>query len=162
MNNKEFYQQIKMNNFYNKSNVNMNELIWNSIETADETLICSLNTKLFDTYHAKINLLFNLLYSSEPLPIKDKKSVIKFFNVIAPLNNEFNMGSYTWNFKSSGKRLYVQNSVSKIDLNDYLRVRYLNPIKCILNFSHLQFEYYQMKSNRYYKNVDIVYVFDFE
>jgi hypothetical protein len=162
MNNKDFHQQIKMNNFYDKSNSNMNELIWDSIETADETLIRSLNSKLFDTYHGKINLLFNLLYSNEPLPIKDKKSVVKFFNIIAPLNNEFNMGSYSWNFKSCEKRLYVQNSVSKIDFNDYLQVKYLNPVKCVLNLSNIKFDYFQMKSNRYYKNMDIVFVFDFE
>ena len=162
MNNTDFYQKLKMNNFYDKSNTSMNKIIWDSIDTADETLIHSLNAKLFDTYHAKINLLFNLLYSSEPLPIKDKKSVIKFFNVIAPLNNEFNMGSYSWNFKTSKKRLYVQNSISKIDLNDYLRAKYLEPIKCILNFSNIKYDYYQLKSNRFYKNVDIVFVFDFE
>ena len=162
MNNKDLLQKIKMNNFYNKSNSNINELIWNLIETADETLIHSLNTKLFDTYHAKLNLLYNILYSTEPLPIKDKKSIIKLFNVIAPLNNEFNMGSYSWNFKSSGKRLFVQNSITKIDLNDYLKVHYLNPIKSVLKNSGITFDYYQFKSNRFYRNVDIVFVFDFE
>ena len=162
MNNKDLLQKIKMNNFYDKSNSNVNELIWNSIETADETLIHSLNTKLFDTYHAKLNLLYNLLYSTEPLPIKDKRSIIKFFSVIAPLNNEFNMGSFSWNFKSSGTRLYVQNSITKADLNDYLKVHYLNPIKSVLKQSGIKFDYYQFKSNRFYRNVDIVFVFDFE
>ena len=162
MNNKDFHQQIKMNNFYNKSNSNINDIIWNSIETADESLIKSLNTKLFDTYHAKINLLFNLLYSSEPLPIKDKKSIIKFFKIIAPLNNEFNMGSYTWNFKLSENKLYVQNSILKKDLNEYIHTKYLNPIKYILKLSNINFDYYQLKSNRYYKNMDVIFVFDFE
>jgi len=162
MNNKDFHQQIKMNNFYDKSNSNVNELIWNTIESADDTLIRSLNTKLFDTYHAKINLLYNLLYSTEPLPIKDKKSITKFFNIIAPLNNEFNMGSNVWNFKLLEKKLYVQNSVTKIDLNDYLQVKYLEPIKHILNLSNINFDYYQLKSNRFYKNIDIVFVFDLE
>ena len=82
MNNKDFLQKIKMNNFYDKSKSNVNELIWNSIETADETLIHSLNTKIFDTYHAKLNLLYNLLYSTEPLPIKDKKSIINLIKIL--------------------------------------------------------------------------------
>ena len=155
MNNKDFLQKIKMNNFYDKSKSNVNELIWNSIETADETLIHSLNTKIFDTYHAKLNLLYNLLYSTEPLPIKDKKSIIKFFNVIAPLNNEFNMGSHSWNFKISEKRLFVQNSITKIDLNDYLKVHYLNPIKSVLKISGIEFDYYQFKSNRFYRTKNI-------
>jgi hypothetical protein len=162
MDNKDFLQKIKMNNFYDKSNSDVNELIWNSIETADETLIHSLNKKIFDTYHAKLNLLYNLLYSTDPLPIKDKKSIIKFFNIMAPLNNEFNMGSYNWNFKIVEKRLFVQNSITKTDLNDYLKVHYLNPIKSVLKQSGVKFDYYQFKSNRFYRNVDIVFVFDFE
>jgi hypothetical protein len=161
MSNKDLRQQVVMNNFYNKSNNNLNQVIWDSVETADDSLIHSLNTKLFDTYRAKLNLLFNLLYSTQPLPIKDKDSVLKFFKIIAPLNNEFNMGSYSWNFKVYEKRLYVQNSVCKIDFNDHLVNGYLDPIKRILEFSNIKFKYYQMKSNRYYKNIDIIYVFDF-
>lgn len=161
MNNTDYPQKIKMNNTYTRSNPNINDLIWNSIETADENLINSLNTKLFDTYRAKLNLLYNLLYSQQPLPIKDKKSITKFFNIIAPLNNEFNMGSYSWNFKSIEKKLYVQNSITKVDLTDYLKEHYLNPIKKIFTLSGIKFDYYQINSNRYYKSIDIIFVFNF-
>jgi hypothetical protein len=160
MNNTDYLQKIKMNNFYNKSNSNLNLVIWDSIETADENLIHSLNTKLFDTYRAKLNLLYNLLYSNQPLPITDHKSIIKFFNIIAPLNNEFNMGSYAWNFKLDNGKLYVQNSITKFDLNDYLKENYLNPIKSILELSKINHDYYEFKSNRYYKSIDIVFVFE--
>lgn len=162
MNNKDLQQEIKMNNFYSKSNDHLNQLIWDSIETADDSLIHSINTKLFDTYRAKLNLLFNLLYSNKPLPIKDKDSVLKFFKIISPLNNEFNMGSYNWNYKFHNGKLFVQNSISKTDLNDNLINNYLNPIKKILDFSNIKFKYWEMKSNRYYKNIDLVYVFDFQ
>jgi hypothetical protein len=162
MNNKDSRQQIKMNNFYSKSNTKINQIIWNSVDNMDESLIHSLNSKLFDTYHAKINLLFNLLYSTEPLPIKDKQSIMKFFNLIAPLNNEFNLGSYSWNFKIAENRLYVQNSISKMDFNDNLQTKYLEPIKTILNLSNIKYDYYHIKSSRFYKTVDIIFVINFE
>jgi hypothetical protein len=135
-------------------------LIFNSIETADEMLIHSLNSKIFDTYGAKINLLFNLLYSTETLPINTMKSIMHFFNIISPLNNEFNMGSYKWNFKTVENRLYVQNSITKHDLNDYVKLKYLNPLNKVLTISNLTFDYYQIKSSRFYKNVDIIFVFE--
>jgi hypothetical protein len=156
-----YLQQTQLNNFYSKSNTNMNQIIWDSIETADESLILALNSKITNTYRAKINLLYNLLHSTKPLPLTDAKSVIKFFNIIAPLGNEFSFGCFSWNFKLVGKRLYVQNSVSKLDLNDYLRYNFLNPIKRVLKVSNVKFNYYQLKSARFYRSVDVVYVIDF-
>jgi len=160
MNNKNFLQETMMNNFYNKTNNNLNNEIWNTIQKADEMLIHSLNNKLFDTYHAKINLLFSLLYSDKPLPLNDKNSIIKFFNIISPLNNEFNLGSYNWNYKLVDGKLFVQNSILKSDFNKEINLKYFNPIKNILNLSNINFEYYEFKSNRFFKNIDIIYVFN--
>jgi hypothetical protein len=161
MNNKDFKQQIFMNNVYDNSNSNLNNVIWNSIETADDVLIKSLNSKLFNTYQAKLNLLYNLLYSNNPLPINNKQSITKFFKIMSPLNNEFNLASFSWNFKFYNDKLYIQNSISKSDFNDFFEMNFLNPIKNILNLSNVNFDFYLFKSNRYYKNLDIVFVFKF-
>lgn len=161
MNKIDYLQQTQMNNFYSKSNTSMNQVIWDSIESADDSLILALNSKITNVYRAKINLLYNLLHSTKPLPLSDVKSVKKFFNVIAPLGNEFSFGCFSWNFKLVDNRLYIQNSVSKTDLNDYLRYHFLNPIKRILKISNVKYNYYQLKSARFYRSVDVVFVVDF-
>ena len=157
----DFIQKFKMNNFFDRSKPKYNDLIWNSIETADEQMIDYLHSKVYDTYLKKINILYNLLYSTEKLPIKTKADVIKFFNIISPLNNEFNLGSYNWSFKHVDKRLYIHNSLLKVDLNFNFKVYFLNPIKRVLKLSGVNFKYYEFKSMRYYRSVDIVFVVDF-
>ena len=142
----DLYQQIIITNTYNNQSNNLNKLIWDSIETADDSLIHSLNNKLTDTYRQKINLIFNILYSPCPLEITGEQSIKKFFNILSPLNNEFSMGSFKWNYKVDESKLYVQNSITKYDLNDYLKEKYLNPIQNILKISNVKFDYYEIKS----------------
>lgn len=157
----DYAQKLRMNNFYDRSLSEYNNLIWDNIETADDAMVNFLNNKIFDTYHKKINILNNLLYSTKGLPIKTKADVIKFFNIIAPLSNEHNMGTYNWTFKSVGKRLYIHNSLLKLDLNTNLKINFLNPIKRVLKISGVNFKYYEFKSMRYYRSVDVVFVVDF-
>ena len=164
MNNKnnDFKQFHIMNNVYSKSIPKYNNVIWNSIDVADESLIKYINSKIFDVYNGKLNLINNLLYSNEPLPINSKQDVIKFFNIISPLNNEFNFGSYNWNTKNvendSSNLLFIQNSIAKADLNKYIYDKYINPIKNILTMSNIKFKYFELKAGRYYKNIDIIFV----
>ena len=40
----------------------------------------------------------------------------------------------------------------------FLYKKYINPIKKILKLSKLNFKYYELKSNRFYKNIDIIFV----
>lgn len=157
----EYAQKLRMNNFYDRSVTKYNNLIWENIETADNAMVDYLNNKIFDTYRKRLNLLNNILYSTEGLPIKTRADVKKFFNIIAPLNNEHNLGTYNWTFKDVEKRLYIHNSLLKVDLNINLKIYFLNPIKRVLKLSGVNFKYYEFKSMRYYRSVDIVFVVDF-
>lgn len=159
---KDFIQQIKLNNQYKKSLPEYNNLIWENIETADDTMIHFLHSKIHDPYHKKIQILYNLINSSEKLPIETFNDVIKFFNIISPLSNEFNFSSFNWNHEITNKKLYIQNSLLKTDLNNNVKTSFLNPIKNILKFSCPKFKYFEFKSSRFHNNIDIVFVFDFE
>ncbi len=159
---KDNYQKITMNNSYSRSKPEYNKLIWDNIETADDSMIRYLNNKIVGTYRLKLNLIYNILYSFEGLPIRYKKDVLKLFNIFAPLSNEFNLGSYRWSHKIVDNRLYIQNSVLKIDFDDHFRSYFLNPIKRLLRLSGVDFKYYHFKSTRYNRNIDLVFAFDFQ
>ena len=57
----------------------------------------------------------------------------KFFNWIAPLNNEYNFGSFEWQKKiiknNEKKRIIFQNSISKNDICTYMYKNYIDLIK---------------------------------
>ena len=159
---RNYRQKIIMNNFYARSKSEYNDLIWDNIETADDAMLKHLNNKILDTYRMRLNLINNILYSTEGLNISYKKDVLKLFNILAPLSNEYNLGSYKWSHKIVDNKLYIQNSVLKFDFTDNFRIYFLNPIKRLLKLSGIQYKYYHFKSTRYYRNIDIVFTFDFQ
>ena len=160
MDNKNSKQKIIMNNQYEKSNPTYNKLIWDTIYSEDSTLIKNINSKILDTYHAKINLINNLLYSPEPLPISNPNDIIKFFNILSPLNNEYNLGSFSWDYILHDKLLIFQNSILKSDYNKYVLNKYINPIKNILNMSRFKVNLFQFKSKRFNKTIDLIFVIE--
>jgi hypothetical protein len=158
-------QSCIMNNIYSKSNSDYNQVIWDTIDKADDSLIKSLNAKIFDVYQGKLNLINNILNSTIPLPIKTRDDIKKLFNIIAPLNNEYNFGSYKWNFmipkNQNEKILLIQNSITKYNFNEYVLKKYIEPIQNILKLSNIDYKYFEFKSKRFYKNIDIVFVIRF-
>jgi hypothetical protein len=159
---KDYYQKFMMNNTYSRSKPNYNKLIWDNIETVDDTMIKYLNNKIVDTYRMKLNLVYNILYSLEGLPIRYKKDVLKLFNIFAPLSNEFSLASYKWSHKIVDNRLFIHNSVLRVDFNDHFKMFFLNPIKRLLRLSGVDYKFYYFKSTRYNRNIDIVFAFDFQ
>jgi len=165
-------QEIIMNNNVDKKCYNM-DFIWNNINTSDSEIINKMVSLLTNPYQQKLNLIYSLLYSNNSIPIKCYKDIINFFNFISPLNNEFLMGSYNWNIKlinvnnnennkknKKNKKLFIQNSINKIDSGNLFYNKYINPIKKILDNSNVKFSYFEFKCNRFYKSKDIVWVFD--
>jgi hypothetical protein len=160
MNSKNSKQSIIMNNQYEKSNPVYNKLIWDTIHLGDSELIKNINSKISDTYHAKINLINNLLYSTKPLPMSNSNDIIKFFNILSPLNNEYNLGSFTWDYILHDKLLIFQNSILKSDYNKYILNKYINPIKNILIISGFKVNLFQFKSKRFNKTIDLIFVIE--
>ena len=150
-------QNIKMNNVisYNKS-IDPNYII-DKINILDEDLIKNINKKIISTYNAKLNLI-NYVLNSNETNIKNKSRDIKnFFIFLNPLNNEYNLSSYEWDFKVVDNLLLIQNSISKSLANDNFYNNYIYKIKNILSNSKLEFKYHEFKTCRFYKTLDIIF-----
>jgi len=154
-------QSIKMNNFttYN-NNIDPNYILNNMI-ASDEDLIKNMNNKIMSAYSAKINLINYVLNSKDTVINNNISDIKKFFKFINPLNNEFSLDSYEWDFKLVDNLLLVQNSIPKI-LADKTCIFYLNfitKIKNVLDNSDLEYKYHEFKTARFYKNLDIIFSF---
>jgi hypothetical protein len=150
-------QNIKMNNIisYNK-NIDPNYIL-DKINILDEDLIKNINNKIISTYNAKLNLI-NYVLNSNETNIKNKSRDIKnFFIFLNPLNNEYNLSSYEWDFKVVDNLLLIQNSISKSLANDNFYNNYIYKIKNILSNSKLEFKYHEFKTCRFYKTLDIIF-----
>lgn len=157
-------QQIIMNNNVQNKCDNM-EFIWNNINTSDNQIIKRMSSMLTNECLQKLNLIYSLLYSNNSLPLKSYTDIINFFYFISPLNNEFLMASYKWNVKivkddDGNDKLFIQNSINKIDSCNFFYNKYINPIKNILIKSGVKFDYFEFKCGRFYKSKDIVWVFE--
>jgi len=154
-------QSIKMNNVitYN-NNINPNYIL-NNLTTSDEELIKNMNSKIISVYSAKINLINYVLNSNETIINNNVHEIKKFFRFINPLNNEYSLDSYEWDFKLVDNLLLVQNSIPKIlaDKTCIFYLNYIKKIKNILNNSELEYKYHEFKKARFYKNLDIIFSF---
>ena len=149
-------QSIIHNNTSNHNDIS--SLIWNNIH--DDSLINNLHNYITDSYQQKLNLIHHLLNSDASIPIKNMKDVKKYFNILNPLNNEFNLGCYQWSFKLFDNKLYIQNSISKSDACVYFYDKYINLIKKNLSNSNITFTYHEYKIPRFNKSIDIIFVIE--
>lgn len=152
-----------MNNvIQNKISDNNLNLLWDNINSSDEFILKKINNIFIDQYTLKLNLINYLLNSSCSLPIKGLIDLIKFFKSINPLNIQYMMASYEWNYKTSNNKIFFQNSISKKDSNDSFYNLFINLIKKKLIESKIEFNYFEFKLKRFNKTKDIVWVFNLE
>lgn len=153
-------QSIKMNNVitYN-NNIDPNFIL--NMVASDEELIKNINSKIISVYNAKINLINYVLNSKETIINNNISDIKKFFRFINPLNNEYSLDSYEWDFKLIDNILVVQNSIPKIlaDKTCTFYLNYITKIKNILDNSDLEYKYHEYKKARFYKNLDIIFSF---
>ena len=154
-------QSIKMNNVITYNNNIDPNYVLNNLSSTDEDLIKTMNSKIMSVYSAKINLINYVLNSKETIINNNIYDIKKFFNFINPLNNEYSLDSYQWNFKLVDNLLLVQNSIPKIlaDKTCVFYLNYITKIKNVLNNSNLEYKYHEYKTARFYKNLDIIFSF---
>lgn len=154
-------QRVYMNNVISNkmTDSNMN-LLWENINSCDETILKSINNIFMDHYTVKLNLINHLLNSNGNIPIRDSKDLIKFFKTLSPLNIQYMMASNEWNHKITDNKLFFQNSISKKDSSDIFYNTYINLVKKKLIESKIEFNYFEFKLKRFNKTKDIVWVFD--
>lgn len=169
-------QKIIMNNHNEivkkNSNVNsntndyINKNIYMSYSNSDFIEIERLYKSIENPYQKKIDLINLILKSNIQLNIITLNDLKKFFDWLAPLNNEYNMSSYSWRKKiieSNGeKRLLIQNAISKSDIGTFLYKNYINLIKKKLTDSKLNYYYFELKNKRFNKIKDIIFAIDID
>jgi hypothetical protein len=156
-------QNIIMNN-NNESKILNNELIIKYLYSSDDGINTQIYNQIYNPYQKKLNTINLILKSNIIIPFKNSKDIIKFFNWLSPLNNEFNFSSKDWNIKTikygNNEKFLLQNSISKKDIIKYLYKNYIDLIKKKLNDSNIKFLYFEFKSKRFNKIKDIIWVFD--
>ena len=119
---------------------------------------------IYNPYQKKLNLINLILDSEQHFPLDNYLDIIKFFNWLNPLTIEYKMASSSWNIKSvkygNREKILLQNSISKVDLNDNFCSGYINKIKKVLTNSGNKYYYFEFKSKRFNKIKDIIWVFD--
>lgn len=169
INNSEISNNIKnnhhifMNNHKNSNLINESDsqYIWDNIFSNDKYIENRIYNLINNSYQKKINLINLILQSNIFLPLKKDTDIIKFFNWICPLNLEYNMSSRCWNFSTlnygNKSSILIQNSISKLDSNEYFYLNYINKIKKILSNSKIKYYYFEFKSKRFNKIKDIIW-----
>lgn len=156
-------QQIIMNN-YKETTINNNQLILNNIYSTDDEIYSQIYKQISNPYQKRLNTIGLLLKSDLKIPIANMTDIIRFFNWLSPLNNEFNMGSKDWAWKKikygNKEKFLLQNSISKQDMGRTFYSNYIDLVKSKLTLAGINFCYFEFKSKRFNKVKDIIWAFD--
>lgn len=156
-------QQIIMNN-YKETTINNNQLILNNIYSTDDEIYSQIYKQISNPYQKRLNTIGLLLKSDLVIPMSNMVDIIRFFNWLSPLNNEFNMGSKDWAFKTikygNKEKFLLQNSISKQDMGRTFYSNYIDLVKAKLTLTGINFCYFEFKSKRFNKVKDIIWAFD--
>lgn len=156
-------QQIIMNN-YKKTFITNNQLILNNIYSTDDEIYSQIYKQISNPYQKRLNTIGLLLKSDLVIPMVNMTDIIRFFNWLSPLNNEFNMGSKDWAWKKikygNKQKFLLQNSISKQDMGRTFYSNYIDLVKSKLALAGINFCYFEFKSKRFNKVKDIIWAFD--
>lgn len=156
-------QKIIMNNY--KESIILNEkFILNNIYSTDEEIYSQLYKQINNPYQKRLNTMILLLKSEIKIPFNNMEDILKFFSWLSPFNNEFNLGSKDWTFKSiklgNKHKFLLKNSISKKDIGRNFYLNYIDLIKKKLSESNVSYYYFEFKSKRFNKIKDIIWAFD--
>ena len=156
-------QQIIMNN-YKETQLLNTELILNNIYSTDDEIYSQIYNQISNPYQKRLNTIGLLLKSNLIIPMSNMTDIIRFFNWLSPLNNEFNMGSKDWAWKKikygNKEKFLLQNSISKQDIGRTFYSNYIDLVKAKLTLAGINFCYFEFKSKRFNKVKDIIWAFD--
>ncbi len=136
--------------------------MWDNLESNNIETIKKINDMITTPEQLKLNIIYSVLDLGCDFPIKSSDDLIKLFNFVSPLNHEFRLGSKSFNYKIQSNKLYLQNSISKMDSTDIFYSKYINKLKNILNNSGVKYFYFEFRSKRFVKTKDIIFVFELD
>jgi len=156
-------QKIIMGN-YKETHILNKELILNNIYSTDDQIYSQIYYQIDNPYQKRLNTILLLLKSELVIPMLNITDIIRFFNWLSPLNNEFNLSSKNWAWKKikygNKEKLLLQNSISKQDMGRTFYSNYIDLVKSKLSICHINFCYFEFKSKRFNKVKDIIWSFD--
>ena len=114
----------------NKSDI---QLLWDNIESTDETILKQLNNIFIDYNIIKNNLINYLLKSDNKIPISNSNDLVKLFKLFEQLNNEYMLASDIWNTQIVDSKIFFQNSISKKDATNNFYQNYIDLVKKKIN-----------------------------
>lgn len=158
-------QKIYLGN-YKKSYIKKEneKFISGNLFISDEFIENKIYSLISNPYQKKLNLINLIIDSNLNLGLKTYLDIIKFFSWLNPLTIEFGFASGKYNIRTikyaNREKVLLQNSISKIDHNEYFVSNYINKIKKILTKSGIKYYYFEFKSKRFNKIKDIIWVFD--
>ena len=162
--NKLVSRQYIYSNNYKKSEIINDKFIGDNIFSNDIDIENKIYNLITNPYQKKINLMNLVLDSDLHFPLNNYLDIIKFFNWLNPLTIEYKMASGCWNIKSvkygNKTKILLQNSISKVDLNEHFNLKYINKIKKVLSNAGIKYYYFEFKSKRFNKIKDIIWVFE--
>lgn len=155
-------QKLIMNNFKETKLLNT-QLILNGIYSTDDEIYTQIYSLINNPYQKRLNTINLLLNSDLQIPMNNLLDIKKFFNWLSPLNNEFNLSSKDWTFKTikygNREKILLHNSISKKDMGMTFYSNYIDLVKKKLSQSNVDYMYFEFKSKRFNKVKDIVWAF---
>ena len=156
-------QKIIMNN-YKETKILNKDLILNNIYTTDDETYSQIYRQINDPYQKRLNTIYLLLKSDLIIPLTNMVEIIRFFNWLSPLNNEYNFSSKDWAFKTvkygNKEKFLLQNSISKQDMGKTFYSNYIDLIKKKLSDTNVLYYYFEFKSKRFNKIKDLIWAFN--
>ena len=158
-------QKIIMSN-YKETHISNKELILNNLYSTDDEIYSQIYSQIHNPYQKRLNTMLLLLKSNMVIPMVNITDIIRFFNWLSPLNNEYNMSSKNWAWKKikygNKEKLLLQNSISKQDMSRTFYSNYIDLVKSKLSMGGINFCYFEFKSKRFNKVKDIIWAFDIQ
>lgn len=156
-------QKILISN-YKETTISNPELVLKNIYSTDDDIYSQIYSQISNPYQKKLNIITMLLKSDLVIPLSTHIDVIKFFNWLSPLNNEFGMSSKDWEIKTikygNREKILLHNSISKQDMGRTFYSNYIDVVKKKLSLSNVPYCYFEFKSKRFNKIKDIIWAFD--
>lgn len=156
-------QKIMMNNFKETKLIN-HQLILENIYSTDDEIYSQIYKQIDNPFQKRLYTINLLLKSDLMIPMNNLSDIIKFFNWLSPLNNEFNLSSKDWAFKTvkygNKEKILLQNSISKQDIGRTFYSNYIDLVKKKLSQSNVKYVYFEFKSKRFNKVKDIIWAFE--
>jgi hypothetical protein len=136
----------------------MEKVIYDNLEKMEEKEINIYYNKLTNINTQKREIM-KILIESKKIEIKTKEEIEKFFKKISIISNENNLGSREWRIIEIENKLIINNCMTKYHYR--INKKLIENIEEILRRNKINYKLQILKNNRFYKTLQINFIFIF-